>query len=58
MIFTYIVKKGFDLIMMPRHYRLPNGVHAKYTHKDGTNTKAHSKIARYLQPIVMVNKDK
>ena len=56
--FAYIVKKGFGLIMMPRHDRLPKGVPDKYMHKDVTNTKARSKIERYLQPIVMVKKDK
>ena len=57
-IFDHLGGNGFDLIMAVLHERLTKGVNVKYTSKDGIDVKALSKAERYLQPIVMMKKEK
>ena len=57
-VLAYEGKKGLGLIITVNIVRIKKGVHTKYIHKDGTDTKAFSKAVRYLQPIVMAKKEK
>ena len=57
-LFDYLGKKGFGLIMVETWDRLPKGVPEKCMNKYDMVTKTCSNPARDLQHVVMVEKEK
>ena len=52
----WIGQKGFGATMTCRRDRFPSGVHARYWHKQRTDTSKRTKVAHFFQPIVAVKK--
>ena len=50
----YAGKKGFGLLMTNCRDRLPAGVKSEYLHKKKTDSSTRTKIARYIEPVILV----
>ena len=51
----YAGKKGFGLLMTNRRDRLPKEVKSEYMHKKKTDSSKRTKVARYIEPVILVN---
>lgn len=54
-VFRYAGEKGFGLTMTTRRDRLPRGVEGQYLHKEKTESNQRTKVARFIEPVILVN---
>ena len=55
-IMDYAIDKGFGILMTCRRDRFPKGIAGQYVHKEASGTLHRAKSARYLNPVVAVNR--
>jgi len=57
-VMNYAADKGFGILMTCRRDRFPKGIKSENVHKEKSGTKQRAKAARYMNPVVAINKYK